>query len=80
VATKEIMTNPKKYGFLYDQEDLYTLAPVKKVEVEIELPSLADFSAEHGASYKDLKILNPWLMEPKLNNKSGKKYIIDLPK
>jgi len=80
VATKEIMTNPKKYGFLYDQEDLYTLAPVKKVEVEIELPSLADFSAEHGASYKDLKLLNPWLMEPKLNNKSGKKYIIDLPK
>ena len=37
------MTNPKKYGFLYDQEDLYTLAPVKKVEVEIELPSLAVF-------------------------------------
>jgi len=80
VVTKEIITNPKKYGFLFDLEDLYTLTPVKKVEVEKELPSLADFAAENGVSYKDLKILNPWLMEPKLNNKSGKKYILDLPK
>ncbi|MDZ7613929.1 MAG: lytic transglycosylase domain-containing protein [Flavobacteriaceae bacterium] len=80
VATKEIMTNPKKYGFLFDQEDLYTLKSIKKVEVEKEILSLADFAAEHSVSYKDLKILNPWLMEPKLNNKSGKKYILDLPK
>ncbi len=80
VATKEILTNPKKYGFLFDQEDLYILVPVKKVEVEKELLSLADFATEHGVSYKDLKILNPWLLEPKLNNKSGKKYILDLPK
>lgn len=80
VATKEIMTNPKKYGFLFDQEDLYTLTPVKKVEVEQEISSLADFGAEHGVSYKDLKLLNPWLLEPKLNNKSGKKYTLDLPK
>ena len=80
VATKEIMTNPKKYGFLFDMEDLYTLTPVKKVEVDKEISSLAEFAAEHSVSYKDLKLLNPWLMEPKLNNKSGKKYILDLPK
>ncbi|MBS9774430.1 MAG: lytic transglycosylase domain-containing protein [Tenacibaculum sp.] len=79
LALKEIMSNPKKYGFIYDQEDLYTYPRVKEIMVNYEIPNLSDFAKEHNITYKELKLVNPWLRETKLNNKSGKEYFIKIP-
>ena len=35
---------------------------------------------QFGINYKILKLHNPWLREPHLNNKSRKQYFIELPK
>lgn len=79
VALKEILNNPEKYGFNFRDKDLYNLIPTYKVEVDTPVTNFADFSKEYGINYKILKIHNPWLREPHLNNASRKKYDIEIP-
>ncbi|WP_442265651.1 lytic transglycosylase domain-containing protein [Tenacibaculum sp. ZS6-P6] len=79
LALKEIMSNPKKYGFVFDQEDLYTFPKVKEILVDYPIPDLADFAKQYNITYKELKLVNPWLRETKLNNNSKKEYTIKIP-
>lgn len=79
VALKEILKNPKVYGFNFEDSDLYSNIPTFNVEVDREITDFTAFAQEYGINYKILKIHNPWLREPRLNNKSGKKYIIEIP-
>ncbi len=79
VALKEILSHPDKYGFNFRDKDLYTNVPTYKVEVNTAISDFTEFAEEHGINYKILKLHNPWLREPHLNNKSGKLYTIDIP-
>lgn len=79
LALKEIMSNPKKYGFNFREKDLYTMVPSFVVEVDKPIDDLAAFAQQYEINYKILKIHNPWLRETKLNNRSGKKYQIEIP-
>ncbi|WP_111709514.1 lytic transglycosylase domain-containing protein [Lutibacter citreus] len=79
VAVKEILSNPAKYGFIFDSEDLYNLKPTKLIEVDTAITNIAVFSKNLGINYKILKTHNPWLRENKLNNKSRKLYKIKIP-
>ena len=51
----------------------------KTVEVSGPVPSWGDFAVQHNTSYRMLKLYNPWLVDSKLTNKAGKKYLIRLP-
>ena len=79
IALKEIMTHPKKYGFIFEAEDLYNLAPTRTVMVDTVITDIAQFSKTFGINYKVLKSHNPWLRENKLNNKSHKLYHLKIP-
>lgn len=79
LAIKEIIENPKKYGFQLRAEDLYENIPTYTVMVDSTVSSWADFSREYGINYKILKLHNPWLRESYLNNKLKKKYYIEIP-
>ncbi len=79
VAVKEILSNPNKYGFIFDQEDLYTLEETKIIKVDTAITNIAEFSKNLGINYKILKYHNSWLRENKLNNKSRKLYEIKIP-
>lgn len=79
VALKEILSNPEKYGFLFDQEDLYQLTTTRIIEVDTVITDIAIFSKNLGINYKVLKLHNPWLRENKLNNKSRKLYQLKIP-
>ena len=79
LALKEIITNPKKYGFVFDKEDLYTTKNTRSVKVDTAISNLTLFAKKFGMNYKELKIHNPWLREHKLNNKSRKLYEIKIP-
>jgi hypothetical protein len=80
IALKEIMSNPQKYGFNYGAADLYTPIETYKVSVDTTVTDLVNFAERYGLNYKILKIHNPWLREPHLNNKSRKQYFIEIPK
>ena len=79
LAVKEIMTNPERYGFVFNSEDLYNPIPVKKIGLDTAIANLAEFAKEKEIDYKILKIHNPWLIENHLNNKSRKYYEISIP-
>ncbi len=79
VAAKEILSNPEKYGFQFDEEDLYTMKPTYTVKVDTSITNIALFAIKFNTNYKELKMHNPWLRENKLNNKSRKMYEIKIP-
>jgi len=80
IAIKEILNNPEKYGYNFRYKDLYNSIPTYKVEVDTAVTDFVLFSERFGINYKILKLHNPWLREPHLNNKSGKQYYIEIPK
>lgn len=79
LALKEIMTNPKKYGFNFREKDLYTNVPTYKVKVDTAVKDWAEWIKPYGINYKILKLHNPWLRDTYLKNASGKEYFIEIP-
>ncbi len=79
IAVKEILSNPTKYGFNFRDKDLYSGVPTYKVEIDTAVTNFSKFAQSFGINYKLLKIHNPWLREPHLNNKSRKLYQIEIP-
>ncbi len=80
LAVKEIMKNPKKYGFIFDKRHLYNEQPTYSVMIDSSITNLISFAKQYNITYKDLKIYNPWLRDRKLENKDGKTYYIKIPK
>jgi hypothetical protein len=79
IALKEVISNPKKYGFVFDQEDLYTLPKTRTITIDTPIPNITEFAKKYGLTYKEFKIHNSWLRENKLNNSSRKVYKIKIP-
>jgi len=79
IALKEVLSNPKKYGFIFDENDLYTLQKTRTVKVDTIITNIALFAKKFDTNYKELKLHNPWLRQNKLNNKSRKMYEIKIP-
>jgi membrane-bound lytic murein transglycosylase D len=79
LALKEIMKNPKLYGFEIESKELYKNIPTRKLEIDSTITDLASFAIGQGINYKILKIHNPWLRDKKLLNLSKKKYFFEIP-
>jgi len=79
IAVKEIMQNPKNYGFMFRNKDLYNMPNFQTVEVDSTISSLSDFARSYNINFKLLKQFNPWLRTTKLPDKSRKKYILKIP-
>lgn len=80
VALKEILSHPDTYGFNFREKDLYNNIPTYKVEVDTAVTDFTQFADKFDITYKILKLHNPWLREPHLNNNSRKPYLIEIPK
>jgi membrane-bound lytic murein transglycosylase D len=80
IAIKEIIENPRKYGFRVNPAHLYQEEPLRFVEVDADISDLVSFARKNGTNYKLLKRHNPWLRDEKLSVKRGRKYRIALPK
>lgn len=80
IGIKEIMSDPARYGFYVDPQDMYeTLDNVYYVDVASSVPSWAKFAEKHGVTYRTLKYFNPWLRDTKLTVKNNT-YKIKLPR
>jgi hypothetical protein len=80
LALKEIMSNPKEYGFLIEEAEKYApLDNYKTVEVNETIANFGDFAKEQGTTYRMLKVYNPWLVSTSLSNSSKKTYEIRIP-
>ncbi|PZX57850.1 transglycosylase-like protein with SLT domain [Algoriphagus chordae] len=79
LAFKVIFENPGAFGFHLRDSDFYSNPTFKKVTVSSDIKNLASWAKEHGSTYKELKLYNPWLRDKDLNIKRGKSYEIQLP-
>ena len=79
LAVKEIIENPSKYGYVFDESDLYYSVPVRYHGLDTAISNLTTFARKMGVNYKILKIHNPWLLQNHLNNRSRKYYEIAIP-
>tara|TARA_Y100000996_G_scaffold415097_1_gene408185 strand:+ start:2562 stop:3491 length:930 start_codon:yes stop_codon:yes gene_type:complete len=79
LAMKEIIENPIKYGFIFDETDLYNTIPIRNISVDTPIVNLSKFAKKLNINYKILKIHNSWLRQNHLNNRSRKKYNIEIP-
>ncbi|TAL66813.1 MAG: lytic transglycosylase domain-containing protein [Bacteroidetes bacterium] len=80
VVIKEIMSNTDKYGFKIAQSEKYKPDNIKYIECNEEIPNLSKWASDQGTTYKDVKILNPWLLDKKLPKPSkGDSYKIAVP-
>lgn len=80
MALKCIMENPQKYGFKLKAEQLYPPMEYDIVTVNTGIDSLTVWAKEHGVSYYQLKESNYWMRGRSLMNKSGRTYMIKVPK
>ena len=48
IAVKDIMKNPKKYGFMFRAKDLYTMPDYKTIEVDSTIANLSSFAISNG--------------------------------
>ena len=79
LAIKVIFENPERYGFFLDKRDLYPPYQFTEVKVDTAIASIAQFARQFDSNYKLIKMLNPWLRENYLTNKSRKTYSIKIP-
>jgi membrane-bound lytic murein transglycosylase D len=79
-AMKAIFESPESYGFNIRPKDFYEPYETNAIEVDTTIGDLTKFAQEKGFNLKIIKLLNPWLRDKSLPNKSRKKYIILLPK
>lgn len=77
LALKQILNHPEQYNF--NVKNIYPTEETKKVKVNGNIDSWADFAIENGITYKTLKRFNPWLRKNELRNPHRKVYEIDIP-
>ena len=79
LAMKEILRDPERYGFHLRKKDLYAPYLTRTAEINGPVEDLADYAVAQRTDYKTLKLLNPWLRDNSLLNKTGKTYTVLLP-
>jgi membrane-bound lytic murein transglycosylase D len=79
-AMKSIFESPESYGFNIRPKDNYEPYETQSIEVDTTISDLTKFAQENGFNLKIIKLLNPWLRDKSLPNKTRKKYTILLPK
>lgn len=79
LAMKEVLSNPQKYGFFLESDDLYAPYTYHTIAVDTTIQNLTTFAKEQGTSYKMLRLMNPWMIGYSLTNKEGKRYDVKIP-
>lgn len=80
MAAKMVFQNPRQYGYLLKREQLYPPIPYNEVVVKTQIDNLAEYARQKGITFAQLKDANPWLRSTFLQNKTGKAYILHIPK
>lgn len=80
MAMKMIMENPRDYGFILTDHQLYQPYDYTVETVNGPVADWATWAIQHGIDYATLREYNPWIRDKKLTNKTGKVYQIRIPK
>ncbi len=79
LAFKLILSDPTRYGFCFNESDLYQPVPYQNYFLSEPIDNLAKFAIEQHTNLKMLKLLNPWMKGNKLSPAEGDTITIALP-
>jgi len=79
LALKQVLTNPKEFGFHLREKDLYQAYETYNISVDSTIDDLSAFAHSYGMNYKELKIYNPWMRQAFLPDESRRTYRIKIP-
>lgn len=79
LAFKNLIGSAGVWGYVLQGDDAYRPLNTRVLTVDTAISNLATFASANGSSYKELKLLNPWLRARNLPAKKGKAYEILLP-
>ncbi len=80
VIIKELMENYAKYGFNIQKQDLYGNEKTRIIDVDYKIDDLAGWAKLNNSTYKNLKVLNPWILKRSLPKPpAGITWKIELP-
>jgi membrane-bound lytic murein transglycosylase D len=80
LAAKEIFSDPVRYGFIIQQDQLYPAIGSRYISIDSAVASWPELALDQGTNYKHLKLLNPWIRKTSLKNRSRITYTVALPK
>lgn len=78
LALKAICSSPDDFGFYLTEQDLYPPYRYKEVVVRESVESWPEFCDKYDITYRQLKLLNPWLRDTYLTNSEGREYTIKI--
>lgn len=79
MAMKTIMEQPRAFGFMLKDDQLYQPGQFKRVSVNTPVEDWAAWAKKNGTTYAQLRRDNPWIRATSLPNKSGKTYTVLIP-
>lgn len=79
LALKLIFESPEDYGFYPEEMYLYEPRKTREVEVKESITDLVDWAIANGSNYREVKVLNPWILGKTLTISNNKTFIIELP-
>lgn len=71
LAYKTILNDPEKYGFAISEDEKYAPYDTRLVTLTCPQEDLAQWAIDHGSTYKELRMLNPWIIKPYLRETKG---------
>ncbi|MBO7290809.1 MAG: lytic transglycosylase domain-containing protein [Bacteroidaceae bacterium] len=80
LAVKTVFSNPKAYGFILKESDLYPAVPIARtITISGPVSSWAAIAKKHGVTYLQLHEANPWIRSASMTNKSNRRYKVKIP-
>ncbi len=76
---KHIMLHAHDYGIIVPEEERYGRETTRTVRVSAPVDNLAQWALANGSSYKDVKLLNPWILGRKLPAPASGAWEISVP-
>jgi hypothetical protein len=68
VLIKELMVNGDAYGLTVSKDEIYKEDDTKTVRVTGKITNLTEWAKRNRTTYKDVKLLNPWILKRELPN------------
>ncbi|MCU0330836.1 MAG: transglycosylase SLT domain-containing protein [Candidatus Kapabacteria bacterium] len=77
---KHIMENATLYGLAVPPNEQYAAEKTRSVVVEGSIDNVAAWATSKGTSYKDVKLLNPWILKRSLPAPpAGRSWTVEIP-
>jgi hypothetical protein len=76
---KRIMEHAHEYGIVVPANERYASEKTKRIRVTEAIDNLATWAAANGTTYKDVKLLNLWILGRKLPAPARGAWEIEVP-